>query len=215
MIHIQGLTFNSFQVNTYLVWDEKGDCLVVDPAFYDGEERTRFESFIAEHSLRIAGQVNTHAHIDHILGVLYIQSRHKHPFRAHREETSIATNAHLMGEIFGLSAEPLSGIDQYVEDGELISAGSYSLRTLFVPGHSPGSLAFYSPEGAFVIAGDALFSGSIGRTDLPGGNYDRLIHSIQSRLLVLPTETTVYPGHGPPTTIGKEARDNPFLAMAQ
>lgn len=209
------MTFNAFQVNTYVVWDESGDCLVVDPSFYNREERDRFEKFISGHRLRVKGQVNTHCHIDHILGVHHMQSKYKLPFRAHREEASLAANAHLMGEIFGLTADPLSGIDRFIEDEEMISAGRYSLRTLHVPGHSPGSLAFYSPEEAFVITGDALFSGSIGRTDLPGGDYDQLIRSIKTRLLVLPPDTAVYPGHGPSTTIGTESLENPYLTMAE
>jgi hydroxyacylglutathione hydrolase len=215
MLRIHGMTFNSFQVNTYVVWDENGDCLVVDPAFYTGEERDRFDTFINSHHLRVCGQVNTHCHIDHVLGVRYLQSSYKQPFRAHREEAGLAANAHRMGEIFGLDTEPLPGIDRYVAHEELIDAGGYSLRALHVPGHSPGSLAFYSPEGAFVISGDALFSGSIGRTDLPGGDYDRLIRSIKTELFVLPAETIVYPGHGPATTIGTETLENPYLNMTE
>jgi len=209
------MNFNSFQVNTYLVWDEAGDCLVIDPAFYDVEERERFEKFVADQNLRVKGQVNTHCHIDHILGVHYIQSRYRHPFRAHHKEAPLAANAHIMGEVFGLDAEPLSDIDQFIENDQLIDAGRYPLRALHVPGHSPGSLAFYSPEAGFVISGDALFSGSIGRTDLPGGDYDQLIHSIKTRLLVLPPDTAVYPGHGPSTSIGTEALENPYLTMAE
>jgi glyoxylase-like metal-dependent hydrolase (beta-lactamase superfamily II) len=119
-----------------------------------------------------------------------------------------------MGEVYGLKIEPLSGIDKPIADNELIEIGDNSLRAILVPGHSPGSLCFYSPEGGFVITGDALFQGSIGRTDLPGGDYDTLISSIQTRLLILPPETAVYPGHGDPTSIGNEATNNPFLRMA-
>jgi glyoxylase-like metal-dependent hydrolase (beta-lactamase superfamily II) len=209
------MTFNSFQVNTYLVWDENGDCLVVDPAFYTEEEKSRFENFITTHALRISGQVNTHCHIDHVLGIHYLKARYNQPFRAHRGETPIAASAHRMGEIFGLAMDPLPEIDEFIEDGEQVRAGKHSLHTLVVPGHSPGGIALYDPEGGFVIAGDALFSGSIGRTDLPGGDHQQLIHSIQTRLLTLPPDTRVYPGHGPSTIIGKEARENPFLTMAE
>ena len=215
MLEIQGITFNSFQVNTYLVWDETGDCLVIDPAFYTEEEKSRFKTFVTDHHLRITGQVNTHCHVDHVLGIRYLKSKYNQPFRAHRGEVSLAASAHRMGEIFGLAMDPLPEIEQYVEDEELVSAGKYSLRALLVPGHSPGSIVLYNPEGAFVIAGDTLFSGNIGRTDLPGGNHHQLIRSIKTRLLTLPTDTTVYPGHGPSTTIGKEARENPFLTMAE
>jgi glyoxylase-like metal-dependent hydrolase (beta-lactamase superfamily II) len=120
----------------------------------------------------------------------------------------------MMGEVFGLKVEPFSGIDQAIDDEDSIAIGEDSLIALLVPGHSPGSLSFYSPEAGFVVTGDALFQGSIGRTDLPGGDYDTLISSIRNRLLTLPPETTVYPGHGDPSTIGEEALNNPFLTMA-
>ncbi len=215
MIHIDAIVFNSFQVNTYLVWDETGDCLVVDPAFYSEEEEDAFDAFISEKKLKVTGQINTHCHVDHILGVQYCQSKFNAPFRAHHEDDKLVQNAPLMGNVFGLIVEPIPGIDQTVEDHEMITIGNYSLQSIHVPGHSPGSLSYYSEEGSFVITGDALFQGSIGRTDLPGGDYDTLIQSIKSRLLALPPETVVYPGHGPVTSIGQECTDNPFLTMAQ
>ena len=121
----------------------------------------------------------------------------------------------LMGDLFGWSVEPLDGIDEYLEDNGTIPLGNHSLKSILIPGHSPGSLAFYSREGGFVITGDALFQGSIGRTDLPGGDYDTLISSIMNRLLVLPPETIVHPGHGPSTTVGREIAENPFLGAIQ
>ncbi len=215
MIQIEAIICNSFQVNTYLVWDETGDCLVVDPAFYTSEERETFDAFLAGKQLKLTGQVNTHCHIDHVLGVQYIKSQYGCPFRGHEVESNLVANAPLMADMYGLSFEPLSGIDRVIEDLEAIKVGNHSLQSIHVPGHSPGSLSYYSPEGGFVITGDALFEGSIGRTDLPGGDYDQLIQSIKTRLLVLPPETTVYPGHGPSSTIGKEIAENPFLSMAE
>jgi len=213
MIQIDTLVFNSFQVNTYLVWDDEGFCLVVDPAFYSEEEKAFFDKHISDKGLKLIGQVNTHCHIDHVLGVQHIQSSYDFPFRAHLEESELVGNAPLMGDMFGLMVEPFSGIDQVIEDGETILVGNQSLQSIHVPGHSPGSLAFYSKEGRFVITGDALFQESIGRTDLPGGDYDQLIQSIRSRLLILPPETVVYAGHGSPSTIGHEIAENPFLTM--
>jgi glyoxylase-like metal-dependent hydrolase (beta-lactamase superfamily II) len=215
MIRIETHVFNSFQVNTYLVLDDKDQCLVVDPAFYSPDEIHTFDSYISSEGLKITGQINTHGHVDHVLGVLHLKSRYNCPFRAHPNEAGLVKNAPLMGDVFGLSMEPIPGIDESLEDLQEISLGDFSLQAILVPGHSPGSLAFYSPEGKFVITGDALFQQSIGRTDLPGGDYDTLIHSIRTRLLTLPPETLVYPGHGAPSTIAEEAEGNPFLTMAE
>ncbi len=214
MLSIETLVFNSFQVNTYLLRNEKGDCLVIDPAFYSPEEVSAFDQYISSAGYKIMGQLNTHCHVDHVLGVKHMQTAYNCPLRAHTNEAGLLNNAPLMGEVFGLKVEALSGIDQPIEDDELIAIGDSSLRAILVPGHSPGSLSFHSPEAGFVITGDALFQGSIGRTDLPGGDYDTLISSIRNSLLTLPPETTVYPGHGDPSTIGEETSNNPFLSMA-
>ena len=214
MLRIKSFVFNSFQVNTYLVWDEQGNCLVIDPAFYSPDDINTFDRYISENGLSIIGQVNTHCHVDHVLGVKHMQTKYKCPLHAHSDESGLLNNAPLMGEIFGLKLEPISKIDTPLIDNEVINVGEESLTAILVPGHSPGSLSFYSAEGGFVVTGDALFQGSIGRTDLPGGDYDTLISSIQKRLLTLPPDTIVYPGHGDPTSIGEEASNNPFLAMA-
>jgi hydroxyacylglutathione hydrolase len=211
MIQIEAIPFNAFQVNTYLVWDETGDCLVVDPAFYSKEEQQNLKSIINSKGLAVAGQINTHCHIDHVLGVLHMKEEYNCAFRAHREEAKIVANSPLMGDMFGWSVEPIEGIDEFIDNQQSVSIGNHSLLSIHVPGHSPGSLAFYSKEGGFVITGDALFQGSIGRTDLPGGDYDTLIDSIKKGLLVLPPDTIAYPGHGPSTTIGTEIDKNPFL----
>lgn len=215
MIAVESLVFNAFQVNTYLVRDDEGNCLVVDPAFYTPEEEAAFDKYIREKGLKLIGQVNTHCHVDHVLGVQYIQQKYQCPLRAHEKEAGLLNNAPLMGEVYGLTVEPIPGIDEKLSDGDLIPLNKVALQAILVPGHSPGSLSFYSPEGGFVITGDALFQGSIGRTDLPGGDYDTLIHSIRTRLLVLPPETVVYPGHGDSSSIGNEAIGNPFLTMVE
>jgi hydroxyacylglutathione hydrolase len=214
MLTIESFVFNSFQVNTYLVINQDGECLVIDPAFYSPEETSFFDHHIAKNKFKIIAQVNTHCHVDHVLGVQHVQNTYKCPLRAHSNESGLLNKATQMGEMFGLHVDPLSGIEQSIEDGDQIEIGAYSVRAILVPGHSPGSLSFYSPDGGFVITGDALFHRSIGRTDLPGGDYDTLISSIMNRLLTLPPETVVYPGHGDPTTIREEASDNPFLITA-
>jgi len=215
MISVETLVFNAFQVNTYLVKDEEGSCLVVDPAFYLPEEKSQFDNYIREQNLKIIGQLNTHCHVDHVLGVKHMKDKYGHPLRAHKDEGGLLSNAPLMGEVYGLTVEAFSGIDEELSDMDQIPLNHYTLQSILVPGHSPGSLSYYSPEGKFVITGDALFQGSIGRTDLPGGDYDTLIHSIRTRLLTLPPETLVYPGHGDPSTIGNESRENPFLTMVE
>lgn len=214
MLQIESLVYNSFQVNTYLVWNEHGDCLVVDPAFYSPDEIRAFDQHINSSGLSLKGQINTHCHVDHVLGVKHIQTAYGFPLQANSNEAGLLNNAPMMGEVFGLNVEAISGIAKSIGDKELIEIGSDSLKAILVPGHSPGSLSFYSREVGFVITGDALFQGSIGRTDLPGGDFDTLISSIRSGLLTLPPETIVYPGHGDPTTIGEEAANNPFLGMA-
>ncbi len=211
MIRTEAIVFNAFQVNTYLVWDESGDCLVIDPAFYSREEQEALISIIHKKGLTIKGQLNTHCHVDHILGVDFMKTEFGCPVRAHREELKIITNAPLMGDLFGWSVEPIDGIDEFLLENNDIHLGKHLLKTLHVPGHSPGSVALYSKEGGFVITGDALFQGSIGRTDLPGGDYDTLIKSIREKLLTLPPETLVFPGHGPSSTIGHERDENPYL----
>ena len=214
MLSIESLVFNAFQVNTYLVRNENGNCLVIDPAFYSPEEISSFDHYISSAGLNVIGQLNTHCHVDHVLGVKHMQTAYSCPLRAHPNESGLLNNAPLMGEVYGLIVEPLSGIDNAISENESIAIGEDKLRSILVPGHSPGSLSFYSAEAGFVVTGDALFQGSIGRTDLPGGDYDTLISSIRNNLLTLPPETIVYPGHGDPTTIGEEVSNNPFLSMA-
>jgi hydroxyacylglutathione hydrolase len=211
MIRTEALLFNDFQVNTYLVWDDTRECLVIDPAFYSSEEQERFKSLIREMGLKVTGQLNTHCHVDHILGVEFMSSQFDCPIRAHREELEIIKNAPLMGDMFGWKVNAIEGIDEFIEEGQRIPVGDHELRILHVPGHSPGSVALHSKEGGFVITGDALFRGSIGRTDLPGGNTAQLQESIQQRIYTLNEEALVITGHGPATTIGVEMRTNAFV----
>jgi glyoxylase-like metal-dependent hydrolase (beta-lactamase superfamily II) len=215
MIQIRPFVNNDFQVNSYLLWDDSGECLIVDPAFYSPEEQQHLLALLRENALQLTGMLNTHCHVDHILGVQYIREQFNLPFRAHAQEQKIVDNVPLMGDLFGWKVAPIGDIDEPVGDGDQITVGKYSLHCLLIPGHSPGSLAFYSPEGEFVITGDALFQGSIGRTDLPGGDYDTLMQSIAQRLLVLPPQTRIFPGHGPSSTIGREKEENPFLREFQ
>ncbi len=211
MIQFKGIAFNSFQVNTYFVWDESGECLIIDPAFSTEEEQVIAIEFISQNKLKPVAQINTHCHVDHVAGVNFIREKYSLPFSAHREESRLADNAPVMGRIFGFRISPLNGIDRFIEEHEQIRFGSSALEALHVPGHSPGSLAYYCADGGFVLTGDALFQGSIGRTDLPGGDYETLISSIREKLFTLPGNTVVCPGHGAFSSIADELASNPFF----
>ena len=211
MSYLEKFVFNAFQVNTYLVWDDSGECIIIDPAFQDENERERLTGFLTENSLSPVRILNTHCHIDHLLGIPEMKQVYNIPFHCHREENPLLEKAHIMGKAFGIDAAPFPEPDRFLEDGEIIDFGNSRLKALPVPGHSPGSLAFFNEEAGFVITGDALFAGGIGRTDLPGGNYDQLIKSISTQLFELPEDTVIWPGHGPSSTIGEEVRNNPFF----
>lgn len=211
MIQLKKMVFNSFQVNTYIIFDDTGECVIVDPANYEPSEDQALSAFISEHNLKPVLNLNTHCHIDHILGINHVGKSFNIPLHTHENEAKLLKNAQLMGKVFGFKLEELPVIDQFIGHGEMITFGHSELKALHVPGHSAGSLAFYSGEGNFVITGDALFAGSIGRTDLPGGDYDTLMESITTHLFSLPEETSVWPGHGESSTIGREIADNPFF----
>jgi len=211
-MQLKKFVVNSFQENTYLIWDEKsGESVLVDAGCYEDHENRSVETFLSDNNLVLKKLVNTHCHIDHVLGIPYFKKKYNLEFHAHKEEIQLVKSAHLMGEIFGMKLESFPDIDTCIEPGDEIRLGEASLSAIHVPGHSRGSLAFYDKEAGFVLTGDALFRGSIGRTDLPGGDYDQLINSIQSYLFVLPPETVIYPGHGDSSTIAIEKDSNPFF----
>jgi len=203
--------FNSFQVNTYLLYDESEKCIIVDPAMDSVEEENQITTFIKNQNLIPEAIVNTHCHVDHILGCLYFKEKFGIPFYAHHLEKQNLDSGKEFGMFFGLNITDLPAIDHLIDEEKVFTFGNSQLSVFPVPGHSQGSIALYSEPDGFVITGDVLFRGSIGRTDLPGGNYHSLIQSINEKLLVLPDETIVYPGHGPRTTIRIEHDTNPFL----
>ncbi len=211
MITIQKFVFNTFQENSFLLYDETGDCILVDMGSYTVAEKKEVLNFIANNRLNPVKIVNTHCHVDHLLGNSFFKNKFKAKTAAHAADEFILNRAVEQGNVFGFEVEAPPAIDELLNEGTPLSFGGSALEILHVPGHSPGSVALYSPEDGFVISGDVLFNGSIGRTDLPGGNYDTLIRSITEKLMVLPDETVVYPGHGPETTIGEEKHSNPFL----
>ena len=211
MITIKPFVFNPFQENTFVVYDETNEAIIVDAGCYADNEKNILASFISDNQLKPVLTVNTHCHIDHVVGINYVKENYQIPLQTNKNEEMLLQASLEQGKIFGLNMDTPPAIDHYISDGDTIKFGNSELSVISVPGHSPGSVALYSMPDKAIIVGDVLFDGSIGRTDLPGGSYDTLINSIRTKLMVLPDDVTVYPGHGPSTTIGKEHDTNPFL----
>lgn len=212
MISLKKFVFNDFQENSFVLHDETKECIVVDPGCNGSAEEQLLLDYIKQENLKPVKVVNTHCHIDHILGVNFVKEEYNISFYAHQAEEILVNRAVEQASLFGFSFKNPPVVDGHIGDGECISFGNSNILAFHCPGHSPGSLCLYCADEKIIIAGDVLFSGSIGRTDLPGGNYDTLINSIKNKLMILPKETVVYPGHGPETTIGQENDINPFLA---
>lgn len=205
--------FSLFGINTYVVVDEATKkCAVVDPGMIEPEEENALVNYIERNGLTVTHVINTHLHVDHAVGDKFVADKFKVPVLGHKSDETLGARMQQQAMMFGMR-EKLDAVSltSYLEDGDKVKVGEGELDVLHVPGHSPGSIALYDPEGRYVIVGDALFDGSIGRTDLPGGDFRTLINSIRSKLLTLPDDTTVYPGHGPATTIGREKKYNPYL----
>jgi Zn-dependent hydrolases, including glyoxylases len=211
MITVKLFVFNPFQVNCYVLSDETGECIVVDASCYTEAEKATLVQYIESQGLKLVKLVNTHGHVDHLLGLRHLSDKFGVGFAINDADVKLVTEAQKHGVIFGFDVEEPPVVTEYLTEGKDVTFGNSVLKTFFVPGHSPGSIAFYSPEQHFVITGDVLFAGSIGRTDLPGGDYDQLMNSIYKKLMVLPPDTEVLPGHGPFSSIHEEALNNPFL----
>ncbi|NQU85295.1 MAG: MBL fold metallo-hydrolase [Mariniphaga sp.] len=211
MLEIKKYVVNPLQENSYLIYDETKECIIIDAGFYYGEEEDEVDYFIEKNELKLQKLVNTHCHFDHIMGVEYLRNKYKVRFEAHEEDAFWVERAVEQGARFGFDMKPVNPIDKFIVEDEIIRMGNSELRIIHVPGHSAGHVVLYDEKEGNLIAGDVLFYGSIGRTDLPGGDYNTLIDGIKSRLFCLPDETIVYCGHGPETTIGFEKIHNPFL----
>ena len=210
---IAKFVFSLFGVTTYVVWDpDTLDCAIIDPGMINSEEEEALKNFIEKNNLKVDNIINTHLHLDHAVGNAYAHDLFKVPVQAHKEDESLGSRLQEQARMFGIYERIReTSIDSYLEEGDIIKIGNGELKVLHVPGHSPGSIALYDAKDGFVIVGDALFEGSVGRTDLTGGNGPQLIKSIKDKLLTLPDETIVYSGHGNPTSIGRERKSNPFL----
>ncbi len=211
MISIHSFVFGPFQENTYILFDETKQCIIIDPGCYDNDERTQLSAFIEKNHLNPVKLINTHCHIDHVFGNGYVADKYNLKLEIHQLDQQVLDYYLTTANLYNLNAEPSPQPSVYLNEGDTITFGNSSLEILLTPGHSPGSITFYNTEQKFMIAGDVLFYGSIGRSDLPGGNFETLISSIKNKLFPLGDDYKVYSGHGPATTIDFERKNNPFL----
>lgn len=212
MADVLQLTFNPFQENTYLIYDETRDCVIIDPGCLSTEEERKLDETIAKHQLKPVRLLNTHCHIDHVFGNQHVATTYHLELEAHELEVPILEAVPQLADLYGIpGVTPSPPIQHFLQEGEPLTFGETTLEIRLTPGHSPGSICFYSAADQFLIGGDVLFYRSIGRTDLPGGDHQTLIGSILAKLMPLPDATIVYPGHGLSTTIGAERSDNPFF----
>jgi glyoxylase-like metal-dependent hydrolase (beta-lactamase superfamily II) len=213
MSTIKTFTFNPFQENTYIVYDETNECVIIDPGCYTPAEKQRLADFITKEGLTPVRLLNTHCHLDHIFGNEFCEDRYGLSLEIHRGELPVLARAPQSGQMFGVPTPAQRTPTKFVEEGDTISFGNTHFQVILTPGHSPASICFYNQAENYIISGDVLFNRSIGRYDLPGGNLDTLLHSIRHKLFILPDETKVYAGHGELTSIVFEKMYNPFLNM--
>jgi len=211
MIQIKTFYFNDLRTCCYLLWDPSQALIIVDPGCYTTQEQERLKKFITQEGLHPTFVVNTHAHFDHIMGNAFVCAQWGIKTLIHPAEQQMLENADKYCRIFDMEIEKPPVDTLPLSEQEPIRFGNSSIQVLETPGHSPGGICLYLPQEGFLITGDTLFAGSIGRTDLPGGDYDLLIDNIQTKLLPLDPALRVFPGHGPETTLGHECLYNPFL----
>ncbi len=213
MLRVKSFIFNPFQENTYVLFDDTNECVIVDPGCYEKAEQQELVDFIEENNLTVKLLLNTHCHIDHVLGNYFVKSKYKVDLYIHPMEEVVLKAVQTYASNYGFQQYSSTSSDAHLKEGEKVIFGDQAMEIIFAPGHSPGHVCFYSIPDKILVGGDVLFKNSIGRTDLPGGDHDTLIESIQEKLFILPDDVTVYSGHGPTTTIGSEKRSNPFCAI--
>ena len=212
MIQIQTFIFNGFQENTYVLFDDTKECIIVDPGCYDNHEQEMLSNFVTENKLKPVLLINTHCHIDHVLGNRFVADKWKLDLAMHELDVPTLKSVKDYCKVYGFHNYEESPLpSHFLNEGEKVKFGESELDILFTPGHAPGHIVLYSKKDDFVIGGDVLFQMSIGRTDLPGCDFDTLIESIKEKIFPLDNKTIVYCGHGPATTIGFEKSNNPFL----
>ena len=211
MFQIKSFEFSPIQENTYLLYNELNECIIVDPGCYFDDEKQTLHQFVNDNHLTPKLLVNTHCHLDHVFGNKFVAETFKLKLHIHLLEQKLLEYAPVSGLTYNMPFDNYTGDLNFIEAGQVITLGTDELEVLFTPGHSPGSVSFYCQKQAFVISGDVLFQNSIGRTDLPGGDHETLLNSIRTQLFVLPDETVVYSGHGNKTSVGEEKKNNPFF----
>lgn len=213
MLSIQTFEFNPFQENTYILYDETNEAVVIDAGCFDRTEQNELSQFITDKKLTVKLLLNTHSHIDHILGSYYVKDKYKVPMLIHRLDEQVLRAGKISAQIYGIPNFTEVTADGYLTEGEPVKFGNQSFDVLFLPGHAPGHVGFYHAKEKVLLGGDVLFNRSIGRTDLPGGDFNTLIESIHKKIFTLPDDVVVYPGHGPATTVGEEKVENPYCAL--
>ncbi|UEG51188.1 MBL fold metallo-hydrolase [Ferruginibacter lapsinanis] len=212
MLQIKSFVFSPIQENTYVLFNESKECIIIDPGCYFDEEKEQLKNFIGKSGLVPKMLLNTHCHLDHVFGNKFIAETYGLTLQLHEIEKQVLAFAPTSGLMYNMPFDNYAGEFIILKEGDSIFLGEDELKVIEAPGHSPGHICFYCAKQNFVIGGDVLFQRSIGRSDLPGGNHQTLLSSIRQKLLVLPEETVVYSGHGDTTTIGEEKRNNPYLA---
>lgn len=215
MIDIKIFPFNPFQTNTYILWDETKDAIVIDPSFSTDGEYAQFQQFIKSKGLVLKAAYNTHCHFDHCFGAFFLIQDLQMGYAAHKDGIQFTENAARQASVYGLNIDHIDAPSTFIDEGDIIRFGNSELSILNTPGHADGSLCFVSEKDKFVITGDVLFKESIGRTDLPTGDLDVLLASINEKLFKLPGDYVVYPGHGPQSSIAHEQANNPFLHFGE
>lgn len=214
MLHQKNFSFNQFAENTYILYGDNGEAVIIDPGCSTGQEETKMAHFIYEHKLKPVRLLLTHAHLDHVLGNDFVFRTYGLAPYMHRNDLELLHSLVRTCEMYGFSGvAPSPEPAGFLMEGDIIKFGNAEMKVIFAPGHSPGSVCYYSAAEKMLWGGDVLFNQSIGRTDLPGGDFDTLANSITTKLFALPDDVTVFSGHGLPTTIGSEKKNNPFVGL--
>ena len=211
MLKIKSFVFSPIQENTYVLYNESNQCVIIDPGCYFPEEKDELAAFITQSGLKPVMLLNSHCHLDHVFGNRFVAESYGLTLQLHEKEKAMLDFAPASGLMYDMPFDNYVGEFIYLKEGDTILLGEDELKVIEAPGHSPGHICFYCARQHFIISGDVLFNRSIGRTDLPGGDHQTLIDNIRTKLFILPEETVVHSGHGPLTTIGEEKRENPFL----